>query len=149
MLAVAPHMALITDFDDDISDVLPGDQHVLVPLNDRGIMFLDGDEEKDAEGSEQRPKKRARNIGDVWELFTKAFEPHKAKSSKFMHCNTLINYQNKIESVKVHLNKCMPFRKLMNGMEDAKMPDWYVRNAHTKASQKQKHSLSSVPVTMR
>jgi hypothetical protein len=140
-------MALSPDFDDDISDVSPGDEHVIVPLNDRGIVFLDGDEENDADGSEQRLKKRGRKTGDVWEVFTEAFEPHKAKSNKCMHCNMLINYHRKIESAKVHLNKCSPFRKLMNGMEDADRPDWYVRNAQTKASQKQKPSLSSPRVS--
>jgi hypothetical protein len=61
--------------------VLPGDEDVLVPLNDRGSVFLGGDEAKYADGSEQRPKKRGRETGDVWELFTEAFELEKAKCS--------------------------------------------------------------------
>jgi hypothetical protein len=62
-----------------------------------------------------------------------------------VHCNTLINYHKKVESVKKHLNKSSPFHKLMNGMEDSDRPDRYVRKAQTKASKMQKPSLSSVP----
>jgi hypothetical protein len=36
-------MGLSPDFDDNISDVLPGDEHLLVLLNDRGIVVLDSD----------------------------------------------------------------------------------------------------------
>jgi hypothetical protein len=70
-------MDLSPDFDDNISDLLPGDEHLLVLLNDRGIVFLDSDEENDADGSEQRPKKRGPKTGDVWELFTEVYEPQR------------------------------------------------------------------------
>ncbi|CAN0049655.1 unnamed protein product [Lampetra fluviatilis] len=92
-------------------------------------MLIDNYDEEDADSPEQRPKKRGRKTADVWELFTEASQPHKAKSNMCKHCKTLINYHKKIESVKVHLNKCSPFQNLMNGMEDADRPDWYKRNA--------------------
>jgi Protein of unknown function (DUF 659) len=63
---------------------------------------------------------------------------HNTKSSKCIHYRTLINYHKKIESVKVHLNKCAPFRKFMNGTEDADRPDWYIRNGKSRTSQQQR-----------
>jgi len=40
----------------------------------------------------------------------------------------LVNHHKKSESMKVHLNKCAPFRNLMNGMEEDKCPTWYTAN---------------------
>jgi hypothetical protein len=40
----------------------------------------------------------------------------------------LVNYHKKSESIKVHLNNCAAFRKVMNDMEDGKRPEWYRRN---------------------
>lgn len=60
--------------------------------------------------------------------FTNAANPHNAKSNIYKHCKTLINYHKKSESVKVHLNNCVAFRKVMNGMEDGERPEWYHRN---------------------
>jgi hypothetical protein len=40
----------------------------------------------------------------------------------------LVNHHKKSESVKVHLNNCALFRKLMNGMEEDKRPAWYMAN---------------------
>jgi hypothetical protein len=37
----------------------------------------------------------------------------------------LVNHHKKSESVKVHLNKCALFRKLMNSMEEDKRLAWY------------------------
>ncbi|CAM9459167.1 unnamed protein product [Lampetra fluviatilis] len=70
------------------------------------IMLIDNYDEEDADGPEQRPNKRGHKTADVWELFTEASQLHKAKSNMCKHCKTLINYHKKIESVKVHLNKC-------------------------------------------
>ncbi|CAM9860680.1 unnamed protein product [Lampetra planeri] len=85
--------ALSTDVDDDSSAVL------LVSGGDE-IMLIDNYDEEDADGPEQRPKKRGRKTADVWELFTEASQPHKAKSNMCKHCKTLINYHKKIEWVK-------------------------------------------------
>jgi hypothetical protein len=43
-----------------------------------------------------------------------------------------VNHHKKSESMKVHLNKCAPFRKLMNGMEEDKHPTWYTTNKKPK-----------------
>jgi hypothetical protein len=40
----------------------------------------------------------------------------------------LVNHHKKSESMKVHLNKCALFRKLMNSMEEDKRLAWYTAN---------------------
>ncbi len=65
---------------------------------------------------------------DLWSLYTDNINSHQHKSAICKHCRTFVNHHKKSESVKVHLNKCVPFRKLMNGMEEDKHPAWYIAN---------------------
>jgi len=73
-------------------------------------------------------RKRGRQGSDMWSLYTNDVNPHQHKSAICKHCRMLMNHHKKSESVKVHLNKCAPFRKLMNGMEEDKRPAWYTAN---------------------
>jgi hypothetical protein len=73
-------------------------------------------------------RKRGRQGSDLWSLYTDDVNPHQHKSAVYKHCRMLVNHHKKSESVKVHLNKCAPFRKLMNGMEEDKRPAWYTAN---------------------
>ncbi len=84
----------------------------------------------DAEEQDVRPslKKFSRTQSPIWELFIDAADPHNAKLNVCKHCKTLVNYHKKSESVKVHLNNCAAFRKVMNNMEDDERPEWYRRN---------------------
>ena len=94
---------------------------------DDEVWEQDGNE-NDVEDVDNEPRKRGRLQSNVWQHFTTASQPQKAKSNVCKHCKTRINYHKKSEMVKIHLNKCAPFRKLMNGMEDVDRPDWYNRN---------------------
>ncbi len=67
-------------------------------------------------------RKCGRQSSDLWSLYTDDVNPHQHKSAVCKHCRMLMNHHKKSESVKVHLNKCAPFRKLMNGMEEDKCP---------------------------
>jgi hypothetical protein len=58
--------------------------------------------------------------------------PHQHKLTVCKHYRMLVNHHKKSKSVKVHLNKCAPFRKLMNGMEEDKHPTWYTANKKPK-----------------
>ncbi len=73
-------------------------------------------------------RKRGRQGSDLWSLYTNDINPHQHKSAVYKHCCMLVNHHKKSESVKVHLNKCASFRKLMNGMEEDKCPAWYTTN---------------------
>jgi hypothetical protein len=73
-------------------------------------------------------RKRGRQGSDLWNLYTDDINPHQHKLAVCKHCRMLMNHHKKSESVKVHLNKCAPFRKLMNGMEEDKRPTWYTAN---------------------
>ncbi|CAK9218302.1 unnamed protein product [Sphagnum troendelagicum] len=77
-------------------------------------------------------RKRGRQGSDLWSLYTNDVNPHQHKSAICKHCRMLMNHHKKSESVKVHLNKCAPFRKLMNGMEEDKRPAWYTANKKPK-----------------
>ncbi len=70
-------------------------------------------------------RKHGRQGSDLWSLYIDDVNPHQRKSAVYKHCRMLVNHHKKSESVKVHLNKCAPFRKLMNGMEEDKRPAWY------------------------
>jgi hypothetical protein len=82
-------------------------------------------EEKDVRSSS---KKHDRTQSPIWELFTNALDPLNAKSNVYKHCKMLVNYHKKSKSVKVHLNNCATFRKVMNDMEDGERPEWYCHN---------------------
>jgi hypothetical protein len=73
-------------------------------------------------------RKRGRQGSDLWSLYTDNVNPHQHKSAIYKHCRMVVNHHKKNESVKVHLNKCAPFRKLMNGMEEDKRAAWYTAN---------------------
>jgi hypothetical protein len=65
---------------------------------------------------------------DLWSLYIVNVNLHQHKSAICKHCRMLVNHHKKSESMKVHLNKCAPFRKLMNGMEEDKHLAWYTAN---------------------
>ncbi len=73
-------------------------------------------------------RKCGRQGNDLWTLYTNDVNPHQHKSTICKHCRMLMNHHKKSESMKVHLNKCAPFHKLMNGMEEDKRPAWYMAN---------------------
>jgi hypothetical protein len=73
-------------------------------------------------------RKRGQQGSDLWSLYTDDINPHQHKSTVCKHCRMLVNHHKKSESVKVHLNKCASFRKLVNGMEEDKRPAWYTTN---------------------
>jgi hypothetical protein len=55
-----------------------------------------------------------------------------------------MNHHKKSESVKVHLNKCASFRKLMNSMEEDKRLTWYTANKKPKKPKKPLSTAMSV-----
>jgi hypothetical protein len=65
-------------------------------------------------------RKRGRQGSELWSLYIDDVNSHQHKSAVCKHYRMLVNHHKKSESVKVHLNKCAPFRKLMNGMEEDK-----------------------------
>ncbi len=73
-------------------------------------------------------RKRGRQGSDLWSLYTNDVNPHQHKSAICKHCRMLMNHHKKSESVRVHLNKCASFRKLVNGMEEDKRLAWYTAN---------------------
>ncbi len=73
-------------------------------------------------------KKRGWTQSPIWELFTDVADPHNAKLNVCKHYKTLINYHKKSELVKVHLNNCAAFCKVMNDMEDGEHSEWYCYN---------------------
>jgi xanthine dehydrogenase molybdopterin-binding subunit B len=68
-------------------------------------------------------RKRGGQGSDLWSLYTDDVNLHQNKSTVCKHCRMLVNHHKKSESVKVHLNNCVMFRKLMNSMEEDKRPD--------------------------
>jgi hypothetical protein len=70
-------------------------------------------------------RKRGRVASNIWDMFTKEERPATRKSAVCQNCNMKVNYHKKTESVIVHLNKCLEFRKLMNGMDIEDRPEWY------------------------
>ena len=82
------------------------------------------DNESNVEDIDNEPRKKLGHLqSNVWQHFTTARQPQECKSSIYKHCKTLINYHKKSEMVKIHLNNCGPFRKLMNGKEDVDLSD--------------------------
>jgi hypothetical protein len=84
-----------------------------------------GGDPLDGNGNDDAPvggRKRGRQGNDLWSLYTDDVNPHQHKSIVCKHCRMLMNHHKKSESVKVHLNKCALFRKLMNRMEEDKRP---------------------------
>jgi hypothetical protein len=73
-------------------------------------------------------REHGRQGNDLWSLYTDDVNPHQHKSAVCKHCHMLVNHHKKSKLVKVHLNKCASFRKLMNGMEEDKRPAWYTTN---------------------
>lgn len=68
-------------------------------------------------------RKRGRVASNIWYMFTKEERPATRKSAVCQNCNMKVNYHKKIESVIVHLNKCLELRKLMNGMDIEDRPE--------------------------
>jgi hypothetical protein len=67
-------------------------------------------------------RKCGRQGTDLWSLYTDNVNLHQHKSAICKHCRMLVNHHKKSESVKVHLNKCALFCKLMSSMEEDKCP---------------------------
>jgi Protein of unknown function (DUF 659)/hAT family C-terminal dimerisation region len=85
----------------------------------------DDDEVMVMEGPHASLKRAGRVMSMVWELFTDATRPSQLKSAMCKHCNTLINHHKKSEYAKAHLNKCLHFRKYMNGFDYTERPEWF------------------------
>ncbi len=77
-------------------------------------------------------RKHGRQGSDLWSLYIDDVNLHQHKSAICKHCRMFVNHHKKSESVKVHLNKCAPFRELMNGMEEDKYLTWYTANKKPK-----------------
>jgi hypothetical protein len=73
-------------------------------------------------------RKCGRQGNDLWSLYTEDVNSHQHKSVICKHCRMFVNHHKKNELMKVHLNKCAQFHKLMNGMEEDKHPTWYTAN---------------------
>jgi hypothetical protein len=85
-------------------------------------------DDNDNDDAAVRRRKRGRQGSDLWSLYTDDVNSHQNKSAVCKHCRMLVNHHKKSESVKVHLNNCALFCKLMNGMEEDKRPAWYMAN---------------------
>ncbi len=101
------------------SDIVDNSNINVVPRAGAGDDPLDGNGNDDVAAG---GRKRGRQGSDLWNLYTDDINPHQHKSTVCKHCHMLVNHHKKSESMKVHLNKCVPFRKLMNGMEEDKRP---------------------------
>jgi hypothetical protein len=104
------------------SDIADNNNINAAPRAGAGGDPLDGNDNDDAAVG---GRKRGRQGSDLWSLYTDDVNPLQHKSAVCKHYRMLVNHHKKSESVKVHLNKCAPFRKLMNGMEEDKRPTWY------------------------
>ncbi|CAM6024631.1 unnamed protein product [Sphagnum balticum] len=113
---------IVIDIESDIAD----DNNINVALRaGAGSDSLDGNGNDDVVVG---GRKRGRQGSDLWNLYTDDVNPHQHKLAVCKHCRMLMNHHKKSESVKVHLNKCAPFRKLLNGTEEDKRPTWYMAN---------------------
>jgi hypothetical protein len=107
------------------SDIVDDNNINAAPRAGAGGDPLDGNGNDDAAVG---GRKHGRQGNDLWSLYTNDINPHQHKSVVCKHCCMLVNHHKKSELVKVHLNKCAPFCKLMNGMEEDKHPAWYIAN---------------------
>ncbi len=82
-----------------------------------------GNDESDVGG-----RKRGRQGSDLWSLYSDNVNPHQHKSAVCKHCCMLVNHHKKNEAMKVHLNKCASFCKLVNNIKEDKHPAWYTAN---------------------
>ncbi|CAK9872585.1 unnamed protein product [Sphagnum jensenii] len=113
---------IVIDIESDIVD----DSNInATPRADAGSDPLDGNGNDDAAVG---GRKRGQQGSDMWSLYIDDVNPHQHKLAVCKHCCMLVNHHKKSKSVKVHLNKCVPFHKLMNGMEEDKRPAWYTAN---------------------
>jgi hypothetical protein len=113
---------IIIDIESDIAD----DSNInAIPRASASGDPLDGNGNDDVDVG---GRKRGRQGSDLWNLYTNDVNPHRHKLAVRKHCRMLMNHHKKSESVKVHLNKCAPFCKFMNGMEENKRPAWYTAN---------------------
>jgi hypothetical protein len=104
----------------DIESDIANDSNINdAPRAGAGNNPLDGNGNDDAVVGR---RKRGRQGSDMWSLYTDDVNLHQHKSAVCKHYRMLVNHHKKSESVKVHLNKCAPFRKLMNSMEEDKRP---------------------------
>jgi Protein of unknown function (DUF 659) len=114
----------MADVENDKSIVLVGaDDEPEVAVDNNNDVGDDGDVAVAVAGPIQR--KRGRATSEIWSYFTKEKSPSQLKSAIFQHCQMRVNYHKKSESVVVHLNRCAPFKALMNGMAISDRPEWY------------------------
>jgi hypothetical protein len=105
---------IIIDIESDIAD----DNNMNVaPRAGAGSDPLDGNGNDDVVVG---GRKRGQQGSDLWSLYTDDVNSHQHKSAVCKHCRMLVNHHKKSKSVKVPLNKCASFHKLMNGMEEDK-----------------------------
>jgi hypothetical protein len=105
---------IIIDIESDIAD----DNNINVAFSvGAGGDPLDGNGNDDAAVGGHN---RGQQGNDLWSFYINNVNPHQHKLAVYKHCRMLMNHHKKNESVKVHLNKCAPFHKLMNGMEEDK-----------------------------
>jgi hypothetical protein len=103
---------IVIDIESDIVD----DSNInAAPRAGAGGNPLDGNGNDDATVG---GRKRGRQGSDLWSLYTDNINPHQHKSAVCKHCRMLVNHHKKSELVKVHLNKCAPFR-LVHGQQEA------------------------------
>jgi hypothetical protein len=110
---------IVIDIESDITD----DSNINAALS----VSADGDP-LDDNGNDDAAiggHKRGRQGSDLLSLYIDDVNRHQHKSVVCKHCRMLMNHHKKSESMKVHLNKCALFRKLMNGMEEDKRLAWY------------------------
>jgi hypothetical protein len=125
------NQVIALDLESDIAD----DINLTAPPGDGSNPFDDNGKDDAAEGGQ----KRGRKGSNLWTLYTNDANPQQHKSAVCKHCYILVNHHKKSEAAKTHLNNCVPFRKLVNGMEEEMRPDWYnpnkkPRKTHTAAT---------------
>jgi hypothetical protein len=117
---------IVIDIESDVAD----DNNInAAPRANAGGNPLDSNGNDDAAVG---GRKRGQQGSDLWSLYIDDVNPHQHKSAVCKHCHMLVNHHKKSESVKVHMNKCAPFRKLMNSMEEDKRPAKYMANKKPK-----------------
>jgi hypothetical protein len=114
----------MADVENDKSIVLVGaDDEPEVVVDNNNDVGDDGDVAVAVAGL--IPRKRGQATSEIWSYFTKEKSPSQLKAAICHHCQIRVNYHKNNETVVVHLNRCTPFKALMNGMAISGRPEWY------------------------
>jgi hypothetical protein len=114
-----------------MADVENDNSIVLVGADDEPEVAVDNNNDVGDDGdvafavASPIPRKRGRATSEIWGYFNMEKSPSQSKSAICQHCQMRVNYHKKSESVVVHLNRCAPFKALMNGMAISDRPEWY------------------------